>query len=141
MTDLGVVVGQAFSADVLRRSQQKLLVVLEKLSSFISATIIPSEKSTDLKNGLVQLTSPLISPGGCSVKVDNATGFRSLQEDRYLKEIGISIYLSRVKNKNSNPTVVTGGNQTLVARWTTSFTKRFSNSCSKHQQPYSIVWT
>ena len=104
-TDLGEVVGQSFSADVLRRSQQKLLVVLEKLSSFISATIIPSEKSIDLKDGLVQLASPLMSAGGCSVKVDNATGFKSLKDDKYLKEIGIEIDLSRIKNKNSNPTV------------------------------------
>ena len=99
------VVGQEFSADVIRRSKQKLLVVLEKLSSFISASIVPSEKGDDLKDGLVQLASPLMSPGGCSIKVDNASGFLSLKEDRYLKNIGIKIDLSRLKNKNSNPTI------------------------------------
>ena len=102
MTD---VVGQTFSADVIRRTKQKLLVVLEKLSSFVSAMIVPSEKSDDLKNGLVQLASPLMSPGGCSVRVDNASGFVSLKDDRYLKNIGIEIDLSRLKNKNSNPTI------------------------------------
>ena len=104
-TNLPEAVGQEFTADVLRRSQQKLLVVLEKLSSFISATIIPSEKGSDLKDGLVQSASPLMSPGGCAIKVDNASGFKSIVHDKYLKEIGIEIDLSRVKNKNGNPTV------------------------------------
>ena len=61
------ILGQSFSAEVIRRSQQKILVVLEKLSSFISATILPSEKTNDLKDGLVQLASPLMTPGGCSI--------------------------------------------------------------------------
>ena len=104
-TALPEAVGQEFTGDVLRRSQQKILVVLEKLSSFITAAIIPSEKGNDLKDGIVQLASPLMCPGGCSVKVDNANGFKAIVNDKYLKEIGIEIDLSRVKNKNSNPTV------------------------------------
>ena len=67
--------------------------------------MIPSEKSDDLKDGLVQLPSPFMSPGGCLIKEDNASGFLSLKDDKYLSNSGIEIDLSRLKNKNSNPTI------------------------------------
>ncbi len=104
-TGLPETVGESFSADVIRRTSQKILVMMEKLSSFVSANIIPSEKGIDLKDGLVQLASPLMKSGGCSIRVDNATGFLSLKDDQYLKNVGIEIDYSRVKNKNSNPTI------------------------------------
>ena len=39
------------------------------------------------------------------IRVDNATGFLPLKNDKFLKNLGIEIDLSRVKNKNGNPTV------------------------------------
>ena len=93
-------IGKMFSADVLRRERQLILVVLEKFSSFLSAIIIPSEKHDDLKQGLVQLISPLMSLYGCSVRVDNAPGFVSLKDDPSLLKHGISLDFGRTKNKN-----------------------------------------
>ena len=98
-------IGKMFSADVLRRERQLILVVLEKFSSFLSAIIIPSEKHDDLKQGLVQLISPLMSLYGCSVRVDNAPGFLPLRSDEFLRNLGILIDLTRIKSKNDNPTV------------------------------------
>ena len=68
---------------VADRKAKLIIQVMDLMDDLESA-----EKSIDLKDGLVQLASPLMSTGGCSVKVDNATGFKSLKDDKYLKEIG-----------------------------------------------------
>ena len=98
-------IGQMFSADVLRREKQCILVLLEKISTFVSAMVIPSEKNDDLREGIVHLAFPLMALNGCSIRVDNAPGFMPLENDEILRSVGICLDSGRVKNKNKNPTV------------------------------------
>ena len=97
-------IGEMFSADVLRREKQMILVLLDKFSSFIFGMFILSEKHDVLREALIQLGTPFMHSQGCTIKVDNAPGFQALKNDELLQSVGIKIDFARVKNKNGNPT-------------------------------------
>ena len=67
-----------FHADVIKRARQNILIIRDHFSSYLDAMIIKSEKSIDLKEGIIQLTSSMRKPGQIFVSVDNAPGFKSL---------------------------------------------------------------
>ena len=99
------VVGVSFAADVIRRSKQNILVLRETSTSFTSASIIPDEKSTTLRDSLSTLFVSLHSPDGPAaiVRVDPAPGFIALQNDPTLRKLGMTLEIGRVKNVNKNP--------------------------------------
>ena len=72
-------IGQMFSADVIRRGKQMILVVLETFPSFVFGMLIPSKKHEDLHQGPVQLVTPLMNLNGCTIRVDNTLGFFSIK--------------------------------------------------------------
>ena len=98
-------VGKVFSADVIRRENQKIILLLDIFSSFKMGMLIPNEQSDTLQQSLIQLASNLKHPDGCVVKVDSAPGFKALKDDRVLEAVGIKLIFGRVKNKNQNPTI------------------------------------
>ena len=99
------VIGKSFSADVIRREKQKLLILIDIFSSFIVGLIIPNEQRETLQQALIQLSSNYKHVDGCSVKVDSAPGFKALRNDTLLESIGIKLDFGRVKNKNKIPVV------------------------------------
>ena len=93
-----------FSADVLRRSGQKILPVRDIFSSFTVGLIVPNERADALREGLLQATTDLKHPTGSLIRVDDAPGFVALQTDNVLTNFGIQIDLGRTKNVNKNAT-------------------------------------
>ena len=104
---LPTALGQKFSSDIIRRCKQKIFVTRELFSSFTSATIIPDETAASLRSALLSTTAFLRQPM-CSVKVDGATGFIPLKDDKILRKHGIDIEVGRAKNPNKNPIVDKG---------------------------------
>jgi len=98
-------VGSQFAADVLVRERQKILIAREYVSSLTRGKIIQSEREEDLREGLIQLISDLVTLDGppSVVRTDGAPGFRSLTEDKALLDRHIVIELGRTKNVNKNP--------------------------------------
>ena len=93
--------GSNFSADVMRRSKQKVLVTIDWYSGFTVGSIIPDESHTTLRSALLTDTS-LFRVKPCTVWVDNAPGFRPLKDDAILQSHNIKLDFGRVKNPNKN---------------------------------------
>ena len=66
--------------------------------------MIKSEKTIDLKEGIIQLTSSMRKPDQIFVSVDNAPGFKSLlnNTDQDLKKLRITMVKTDELNKNAN---------------------------------------
>ena len=99
------VVGLSFAADVIKRFQQKILVVRETVTSYTFACLIEEENHKELRNGLIRLClslRPLDGPVAV-VRTDPAPGFNKLSNDPTLMEHRLSIEIGRVKNRNKNP--------------------------------------
>lgn len=99
--------GTHFHADVIRRRCQFILAIRDNFSSFTVAKIIKSESHKDLKEGLIDLLSPIKLSGEVIVKVDNAPGFKPLLEnkDQDLNKIGISLTNTDLFNINENAVI------------------------------------
>jgi len=93
------------AVDVLKRNRQLMLVIRETVTSYTSACFIQDEKRQNLRDGLTGVLVHLKSLNGPSVvvRVDTAPGFRSLQDDPFLKQFIISVEVGRVKNPNKHP--------------------------------------
>ena len=98
-------IGQVFSADVIRRENQKILLTMDTFSSFVLGIIIQNEQSKTLEQSLIHLVATYQQKDGCDVRVDNAPGFAALKNSDVLKSLGIKLDYGRIKNKNKNPTV------------------------------------
>ena len=98
-------IGVHFSADVLLRERQKVLVIREQASSFTKAITIPSEKHNDLRDALILLISDLVPLEGppAVVRTDPAPGFKSLINDDLLRRYRITLQIGRIKAPNKNP--------------------------------------
>ena len=100
---------QYFHVDVIRRTKQFILLLVDHFSNFQTAKLIPSEKAADLKDGLIVLSEGVRQPGKITVKADNAKGFESLaKDDKDLEQLDIDLILTDVFNKNSNAVVDRG---------------------------------
>lgn len=99
------VIGQEFSADVVRRFKQCILVLRENVSAFTATCLIPDETGPSYRDGIVVLMSRLRSNHGHSVRirVDPAPGLRSITSDKVLSRLGISLEIGDEKNVNKNP--------------------------------------
>ena len=70
--------GCNFSADVMVRFNQKILLIREKMSQFVFATIIPNETAEALTNSLLPLISDYVPESGAIVGTDNAPAFQKI---------------------------------------------------------------
>ena len=99
-----------FTADVIERNGQKILIVREKLSSFTMTKFIDNQKADTLKEALISLIIDLIPQSGAVIQVACATAWtalstQSLEENSDLKKLNIRIDLGRHANKNKNPII------------------------------------
>ena len=97
-----------FSADVIERHAQKLLIVRENLSQYTRGASINDQTSLTLQNALLPLVIDLLPDAGASIRVDGATGFQALQKESetpgtILNKLGLKIVIGRLLNKNKNP--------------------------------------
>ena len=99
-----------FHVDVVKRAKQNILIMKDHFSSFQDATIIPSEKAEDLKEGIIHLSSALRRPSEIFVSVDNAPGFKSLLQtnDKELARLKIQLVKTEEINKNANAVIDKG---------------------------------
>ena len=80
-------------------------------TSYTTASIIPNEKSESLRSALLDTTS-LVRLPSCSIRVDNAPGFKPLKSDPLFAPHGVALDFGRAKNVNKNP-VAERSNQEL----------------------------
>ena len=99
--------GTHFHADVIRRKCQNILAIRDNFSSYTVAKIIRSENNKDLKDGIIELLTPIKLAGDIIVKVDNATGFKPLldNKDPDLNKLGITITATDSFNINANAVI------------------------------------
>ena len=96
-----------FSADVLERASQRVMVVREELTQMICTDIITDQTAVSLKESLIKLVTPFTSDQGTIVRTDGAAAFSRLANeaqdpDDVLHRAGIKIEVGRVTNKNKN---------------------------------------
>ena len=98
-------IGSNFSADIIKRSGQMILMVREYVSSYSLAKLIQNEKATTLRSTLIILLNELTPKSGplVNVKVDPASACRSLVNDAELKSSGLTLELGHPKFVNKNP--------------------------------------
>merc|ERR1711893_520523 len=85
-----------FSADILERATQKVMVVREELTQMMFTELIPDQTSNTLRSSLIRLISPLVSEQGTMVRTDGAQAFARLADEArdpsdVLHRAGISI--------------------------------------------------
>ena len=97
--------GTNFSADVMEREGQKVLIVRESLTAFTWARLVEDQKADTLETNLLSIILPFISDAGATVRTDGATAFQSLagREDTDLHRNNITIEVGRLYNDNKNP--------------------------------------
>ena len=98
--------GTHFGVDVMRRAKQKILIARDQFSSFVTATFIPDETKSTLRDAVIKVIDPVRTRGPVVVRTDNAAAFKSLAlKDEALNRLGIAIELSDPNNKNGNACV------------------------------------
>ena len=100
--------GCNFSADVMVRMKQKVLVIREKMSQFVMAKLIEDETSETLANAIIPLISDLVPESGAIIRTDNAPAFFKLSsesklENSVFKKSNIQLELGDTLNPNKNP--------------------------------------
>lgn len=96
-----------FSADILERCSQRVMVVREELTQMMLTELIPDQTAASLRSSLIRLISPLVSEQGAVVRTDGASAFARLASEAkdprdILCRAGINIEVGRVTNKNKN---------------------------------------
>ena len=109
-TTVPTTVGSNFSADVVKRSGQNILILREYISSYTAAKLIWNEKASSIRTGLLILAADLVPSAGMrvTIKVDPASACRSLSGDAELARNGIQLELGHAKMKNKNPVAEQG---------------------------------
>ena len=102
--------GTHFTADVIERNRQAILIVREKLSSFTLTKFISDQKANTLKDALIGLILDMVPQSGSVIQVDCATSWANLAKESNtdnsdLKRLGIVIDLGRQHNPNKNPII------------------------------------
>ena len=97
-----------FSAGVIERCSQKILIVREDMSQFTRGTLIPDQTANSLQEALVPMIIDLLPDSGTIIRVDGAPAFQTLKSQAekagtILHEFGIKIEIGRLINKNKNP--------------------------------------
>ena len=100
--------GTHFGADVIRRAKQKILVLRDQFSSYTIADFIDSETCEDMEQKLIQMLTPIRTPGHVNIRTDNALGFVKMKDSNNLKDLDISLETGNVFNKNANAVIDKG---------------------------------
>lgn len=97
-------VGSTFTADVLKRERQLILVICECVISFTAALIVNDEQKETLWDGIVFLCIGLCPLDGpfAVVRTDPAPGFSALAKDTVLAQFRLAIEVGDAKNVNKN---------------------------------------
>ena len=97
--------GTSFSADIMEREGQKILIVRESLTNFTWARLVEDQKADTLETSLLSIILPFVSGSGATVRTDGATAFQSLaaREDTDLRKNNITLEVGRLNNDNKNP--------------------------------------
>ena len=103
--------GSNFSADVIERNSQQILIIREKLSSFTFTKFVLDQKAATLRQALISLILEFVPESGSTVQVDCATAWATLAresdtDNTDLKKLKIKIDLGRHHNKNKNPYLI-----------------------------------
>ena len=95
--------GQQFTIDILRESKKIVMVSVCNFSGYMSTMFLPSEKTDDLLDGVVAVTTPFTSSSlQGRIRVDQAPGWQSLERQKEkLAAFGLDLELGDKKNKNS----------------------------------------
>ena len=98
-------IGSNYSADIIRRDNQAIMIIREYVSAFTAAKLVHDEQATTMRTALLVLCSELIPQSGpvSTVKVDPASACRKLVGDKELRSNGIILELGEPKYKNKNP--------------------------------------
>ena len=94
--------GQHFNVDVMEGSSQKILVLLENLTSFTNCIIFMNQTKPALREALVILTSRLKLGDHLSIRVDGQSSLSSRRKDQSLDPFGIFLDVGQPKNVNEN---------------------------------------
>ena len=96
-----------FHIDIIRRYGQYVMIAVDHFSNFIHAKLVQSEKATDLRDGIIALTTPIRQPGPISITTDSAVGFQSLEKagDTQLSQLQIELTTADEFNRNYNAVV------------------------------------
>ena len=98
-------VGVTFSADVIRRNRQIIIVLRESVTSYTLACFIDNEQHPTLREAIIKLTksfTPLAGPPAV-ICTDPGTGFCALTNDDLLSHHRVHVEIGRHKNTNKNP--------------------------------------
>ena len=82
------------------------MLLIDHFSNLAQAALTISEKAINLKRSLINLTTPVRSPGPITISTDNATGFQSLEKNRDKELIKLQITLQTADKFNKNYTAV-----------------------------------
>ena len=98
-------IGCKFSADVVQRYNQVILLIRESITSYTEGIIISDEKASTLREGILHIMSRLRSSNGpkAIIRTDPASGLRSLLNDGILNKYNLEVELGEPKNPNKNP--------------------------------------
>ena len=95
-----------FHADVIKRAGQLILVIIDHFTLLVVARLVPSEKTDDLIDGLINLTTPIRHPGPITIISDWAPGFISAaKHNKFLSDLHITLSLKDLLNKNFNAVI------------------------------------
>ena len=98
-------IASKFSADVIRRFAQFILIMREDITSYTEATIIKNETAEAIRDGLVLLASRLkcLTYTRTIIRTDPGTSLQTLHNDKSLNKFNLEIELGEAKNINKNP--------------------------------------
>ena len=93
--------GKIFNADVMRRSNQKVLVCRDIFSTYTTTSVIKTEQTQCLLNGILDCVTNIRSSGPIVIRTDSAPGFKALVSNPILERLLITIEPTDPANKNS----------------------------------------
>ena len=90
--------------DIIKRAAQNIMTIKDHFSSYQDAILVKSEKSEDLKEGIIVLTSGIRHPNLIFISTDNSPGFQKLTKnlDKDLLSLKIQFIKTDELNKNAN---------------------------------------
>ena len=99
-----------FHVDVIKRATQNILTIKDHFSSYQDAVLIKSEKTEDLKEGIILLTSGIRNPNLIFISADNSPGFQRLIKNQDKDLLGLKIQFVKTDelNKNANAVIDRG---------------------------------
>ena len=96
--------GSHMNIDIVRRASQNILVNCDLFSGYTTVMLLTSEKTEDMVEGILALTTPIRHSNKIVVRVDCAPALKSLAKNtnEELVRNGVRLELGESMNKNSN---------------------------------------